>query len=254
MVGGVDLSTWVASIFLLSLRTAPLFMFAPPFTLTRVPRLFLALLGIGLAIGLAGASPEHALVQDLSATTLVIGGARELMLGLIPVLVLNLMFAALYVAGRTLDIQSGFGLALLIDPATRGQTPLVGTLLAYLAGAMFFAMNGHHEMLRFFAASLEVVPLGAAHAAAGFEALSAYIFVIFLIGFGVAGAAILVLFVADIVIALLSRTVPQMNALILGIQVKAALLLITLPVVASVSGVMLAQMVTTALRAMARMV
>jgi flagellar biosynthesis protein FliR len=252
--GGNDLAVWLASSVLLSLRVAPVFVLAPPFTLTRVPRLFLWLFGTGIAITLVAAYPDSARVADLKVSTLAIGAAREFMLGLTPVLALQLMFGMLYIVGRTIDIQAGFGLALLIDPATRGQTPITGTIFAYLAGISFFAINGHHELLRFFAASLELVPLGAASEGGGITALTAYMSTIFLLACGVGAAAILALFIADLSIAMLSRTIPQLNALLLGIQVKAALVILALPVAIGLSGAVLAQMCSTALRAIARLV
>ena len=45
------------------------------------------------------------------------------MLGGIFVMAFQLMFGALYMAGRTIDIQAGFGLALLIDPHDTGPEP-----------------------------------------------------------------------------------------------------------------------------------
>lgn len=249
-----DLPLLLASCVLLSLRIAPVFVFAPPFTLIKVPRLFLWLFGLGIAMTMVAAFPENARVADLKLSTLAIGAAREFMLGLLPVLALQLMFGMLYVVGRTIDIQSGFGLALLIDPATRGQTPITGTLFAYLAGVSFFAMNGHHELLRFFAASLELVPIGKAHGGGELGALLAYMSTIFLLACGVGAAAILALFLADLSIAMLSRTIPQLNALLLGIQVKAALLIIALPVAIGFSSAVLTQMCGTALRAIARLI
>jgi flagellar biosynthesis protein FliR len=250
---GNELAIWLASSVLLSLRVAPVFVLAPPFTLTHVPRMFLWLFGMVIAMTLVAAYPNSARVADLKVSTLAIGAAREFMLGFTPVLALQLMFGMLHIVGRTIDIQAGFGLALLVDPATRGQTPITGTIFAYLAGISFFAMSGHHELLRFFAASLELVPLGAA-SGGGLAALTAYMSTIFLLACGVGAAAILALFVADLSIAMLSRTIPQLNALLLGIQVKAALVILALPVAIGLSGVVLAQMCSTALRAIARLI
>lgn len=252
-MGGNDLSIWVASCLLLSLRITPVFLLAPPFTLIRAPRIIVALMGLGLSAILVSALPDVARVETVSIGSLVIGGMRELFMGMVPVVVLQLMFGALYLAGRTIDIQAGFGLALLIDPTTRGQTPLIGTLFAYVAGATFFAMNGHHDLLKFFVASLELVPLGAANRFAGIGQVTAYAFVITLIAIGVGGAAMLALFLTDIMIAMLSRTVPQMNALLLGIQVKAILVLVVMPISFGVSGALFAQLVANALRAMPRL-
>jgi flagellar biosynthesis protein FliR len=249
-----DLAVWLASCVLLSFRISPVFVFAPPFTLTKVPRLFLYLFGFGIAMTLVAAYPETTRVDDLKLSTLAIAAAQEFTLGLVPVLALQLMFGMLYIVGRTIDIQSGFGLALVIDPSTRGQMPISGTIFAYLAGITFFALNGHHDLLGFFAASLEIVPLGIGHDGGGLTALTAYMSAIFLLACGVGAAAILVLFIADLSIAMLSRTIPQLNALLLGIQVKALLIFIALPVAIGLSGTVLAQMCSKALRAMARLI
>ncbi len=254
MQEGSDLSILLASVLLLGFRVAPVFVFAPPFTLARVPRLIMWLFGFGVAMMLVGANPDTARVADLRLSTLAIGACREFVLGLAPVLTLQLLFGALYLVGRTIDIQSGFGLALLIDPTTRGQIPLAGTIFALLAAVIFFAIGGHHELLRFFSVSLEVVPLGAATGSNPLPALLAYIATIFLMAFGVGAAAILALFLTDMSIAMMSRTVPQLNALLLGIQVKALLVLLALPVAVSMSGVLMTQMATTTLRAIAGLV
>jgi flagellar biosynthesis protein FliR len=252
-MGGNNLEIWVTSCLLLSLRIAPVFLFAPPFTLTRVPKLCTALMGMGLSAVLVSAYPDVALVKEASSATLLIGGVRELFLGLVPVVILQLMFGGLYMTGRTIDIQAGFGLAIIIDPTTRGQKPLMGTLFAYLAGATFFAMNGHLDLLQFFAASLEAIPLGNANEYAPLTRITTYVFTVSLIALGVGGAVILALFLTDIVIAMLSRTVPQMNALLLGIQVKAIIVLAVMPVAIGVAGALLARLVATALKTMPRL-
>jgi flagellar biosynthesis protein FliR len=254
MASSDQFSIFVLSSLALSLRIAPVFVFAPPFSLMRAPKLFLWLMALGLAGMLVGTFPETARLPDASLGTLLVASARELAVGAVPVLTLQLMFGALYMVGRTIDIQSGFGMSLLADPTTRGQKPLIGTLFAYLAGMSFFAMSGHLDLLRFFSASLELVPLGGVGARPAIAALTSYMFSIFLMAFGVGAAAILALFLADISIAALSRTVPQLNALLLGIQVKAILVLLAVPVAIGLSGVLLMQMCTAALKTMARLI
>ena len=111
------LTAWIIASGLLSLRIAPMLAFAPPFTLTRTPPVFRALVGLALAGCLVTANPG-AVVLDVSAGGLIAAAFRELLLGLIFVLAFQLSFAALYVVGRTIDIQAGYGLAVIIDPST----------------------------------------------------------------------------------------------------------------------------------------
>ncbi|MEI9930248.1 MAG: flagellar biosynthetic protein FliR [Rhizomicrobium sp.] len=135
-------------------------------------------------------------------------------------LALQIAFGALYVAGRTLDIQAGYGLAVLIDPGTQSQVPLIGTLFVYAAAVVFFGVDGHIALLRMLAASLDAIPLGGWTMPHSIERLTAFIGMTFLTAFGVAGGSILAMFLIDMAIALLSRTVPQMNVLVLGFQVE----------------------------------
>lgn len=240
---------WLIGTMLLSLRISPVLAFAPPFTLMRVPPLIRVLLALGLSGVMIGALPEMA-TPPTEAGPLLVAAVRELFLGSIFVLAFQAAFAAIYVAGRTVDIQAGFGLASLMDPTSRVQTPLVGSIYAYAAGAVFFGMNGHLDLLRIIAASLDAVPLGQAGLPRDLAPLTAFLGAVFAIAFGVAGGVILALFLADMAIALLSRTAPQMNVLVLGFQVKTLLLMVALPLTLGVSGALLARLASTTLQAL----
>jgi len=245
-----DIVNRVCACLLLALRVSPVFALAPPFSLVRAPVLFRVLFGLGVAACLVGADPLAAQISDLGIGNLIVVAARELLLGLIFVMAFQLMFGMLYMAGRTVDIQAGFGLALLIDPTSQNQTPLVGTLFAYCAAAVFFAMGGHQDLLRMMEASLRAIPLGTGYLPADSLArITLFLGVLSVTSFGVAGGLILSLFLVDASIAMLSRTVPQMNVMILGFQVKTLLLLLILPVAFGASGALLARMSTITLEA-----
>lgn len=244
------LSAWACSVLLLSLRVAPVFAFAPPFTLVRMPRTFRMLLGLGLAACIAAANPAAAQITDFGAGALALAAVRELLLGTIFAAAFLIAFAALQVAGRTIDIQAGFGLSTLIDPTTRASMPLVGTLFVYAAGMIFFAAGGPEELLRLLAASLDAVPLGTHQLQPSPASLIAFVSLTFLTAFGVAGGAILALFLVDLAIAMMSRTVPQMNVMILGFQVKTILLLVVLPITFGSAGAMLARMLRITIEAL----
>ena len=113
---------------------------------------------------------------------------------------------------------------------------------------MFFALNGHHDLIRLFAASLEAVPLGEGELPASLARLTAFISTVLFVGMGVAGGAILTLFLADMAIAMMSRTAPQMNVLVLGFQVKTLLLLLVLPLTLGFAGALFARMARLTLK------
>lgn len=242
------MSIWAISALVLSLRIAPVFAFAPPFTLIRVPTLVRVLLGVALSATMVSAN-QHAVLPDSWAPTIFVSAVRELGVGLMFTLAFHIAFAALYVAGRTVDIQAGFGLALLIDPTSKAQTPLVGTLFAYAAGLVFFAMDGHLQLLRLVASSLDVVPIGTWEVPGSIERVTALLSASFLLAFAVAGGTILTLWLVDLAIALMSRTVPQMNVLMLGFQVKTLVLLLALPTSFGMASALLLRLMSRTLEA-----
>ena len=241
----------VATLFL-SLRIAPLLAFSQPFTLMRVPATVRLVLGISLAGWLVAAHPQ-ATWHHLADASLLTLAASELMLGIALALPLQLAFAALLTAGRAIDIQAGYGLAVLVDPATRTQMPLVGTLFAYVGAAIFFAMGGGSDLLGAWAASIEQTPLGGAAIGRDPGVLIDFMGAAFLLAIGLAGIVLLVLFLLDLAVAFLSRTLPQMNVLLLGFQVKALATLMLLPVAFAVSGAIFVRLLRTALETMARL-
>lgn len=221
---------------LLSLRIAPTLAFAQPFTLIRIPALVRVALAVALSAWLVAANPDATWRIAPPAGGLVTVAAGELLMGLSLALALQLAFAALLVAGRTIDIQAGYGLAVLVDPSTRAQMPLVGTVLAYAAGAIFFSTEGPARLLAIWSASLRRVPLGAALGRADPQVLIGYMSGVFLMALGLAGLLLAVLLVLDLAVAFMSRSLPQMNVLLLGFQVKTLATLIMLPIALAVSG------------------
>lgn len=242
-----DLTSQAVAVLLVSLRIAPTLAFSPPFTLLRIPASVRLMLAIGLAGWLVAAFPTQTWRSDYWSGGIFIAAVAELLMGIALALALQLAFAALLTAGRAIDVQAGFGLALLIDPATRTQTPLIGTIFAYAAAALFFATSGPADLLAIWSASVERVPLGGGLPSGDVVALTTYMSAVFVMAFGVAGLIMLVLFLIDLAIAFMSRTLPQMNVLILGFQVKTLATLLTLPIALALASALFLRLVRFAL-------
>lgn len=245
---------WILAVLLVGLRVAPVFALAPPFTLAGLPPMLRVAMGLALSACIVSGRPEATAVTAFGAGRLVETACRELFLGLAFVMVLQLTFGALYFAGRAIDIQAGYGLAVVVDPANQNNMPLVGTLFVYAFAAVFFALNGHGDLLRLLAASLDSVPLGQGAPPASLARLGAFTGAVFGLGLGLAGGAVLCLFLSDLVIGLLTRTAPQMNAMILGFQVKTLLLLLVLPVTFAFAGALFTRLARVTLEALPQVV
>jgi flagellar biosynthetic protein FliR len=244
----------VIAVLLVSLRVAPTFAFAPPFTLLRTPASVRVALSLGLAIWLVVAHPATTSGVDVSSRGLIAAAASELLLGMTLTVALQIAFAALMTAGRAIDIQVGFGLAQIADPTLRTHMPLVGALFSYAAAAVFFATDGPLDLLAIWSRSIEAIPLGGFITGPRLEPLLGYMQVVFILAMGLAGIVFLVLFLIDLSVAFMSRTLPQMNVLLLGFQVKTIALLLTLPFVFAFSGAVFLRLMRLAVDAMPELI
>lgn len=242
-------SEQIIAALLISLRIVPTLAFAPPFTLLRLPVLIRLLLALWLSLWIVLANPAQTYERELSQGQFVAALFSELMLGVTLALALQLAFGALLTAGRAIDIQAGFGLAQIADPTLRSQMPLVGTLFSYAAAAVFFATNGPADLLAIWSYSVAEIPMGALGVRPDLDALVGYISAVFVLAFGIAGLVFLILFLLDLAIAFMSRTLPQMNMLVLGFQLKTVALLATLPFVFAFSGSLFLRIVRLAIDA-----
>jgi flagellar biosynthetic protein FliR len=232
---------------LISLRIAPTFAFAPPFTLLRAPATIRLLLALSISLWIVLANPALTSERLAGSHALIAMAWSELVLGMTQAIGLQLAFEAVLTSGRAVDIQVGFGLAQVADPTLRQQMPLVGMLFSYAAGAVFFTTGGPADLLAIWSHSVAAVPLGALAEAVKIDVLLSYISAVFLVGVAIAGLVLLVLFLVDIAIAFMSRTLPQMNVLVLGFQVKTLALLVTLPFVFAFSGSLFLRLVRLAI-------
>lgn len=242
-------SSHLIAVLLAGLRLAPALTFAQPFTMMRIPAILRVLLSLLLASVMVQAGDLPPDMSAVSPDILLSLMVSELLIGLVIALCLQAAFAAVLVAGRTIDIQSGFGLALLADPANRGQMPLVGTVFAYLTAALFFAVGGANELLGVWALSFRSVPVGSLIGWIDVMALAALLSSVFFVALGLAGTVLLTLFLIDLTVAATSRTLPQVPVLLIGFQVKTLAVLLTLPLAISASGALYLRLIRLALEA-----
>jgi len=101
------------------------------------------------------------------------------------------------------------------------HSAVFGQLYNFSATLLFLALNGHHLMIRGLADSFSVLPLGCmvvtGHATSGILQVFAVLFLASLkIGAPVVGA----IFLTDVSLGILARTVPQLNVFVVGLPAK----------------------------------
>jgi flagellar biosynthetic protein FliR len=213
--------------FLIFLRISAVFMFTPLFSAFQIPMQFRLLFLIALAFVLLGALHVPSITAPITLGALVPMAIIEVLIGAILAFGVMAAFAAFQVGGRVLDYQIGFGLASVIDPQTREDSALLGTALHSLAVLIFFAVDGHHMVLRGLSYTLTQLPPGSGLFDFQIAPIVTHFGMMFVYGFSVVAPVILVLLLVDVGMALISRNMPQVNVFIIGMPVKVLVGLIT---------------------------
>lgn len=219
MTLAVDMG-WILTVLLVAMRIAAALALTPLLAMGGMPGRVRLLLVLALAVSLTSALAVPAAVSVTTLGGLIAAAFGELLFGGLLAFGLFTAFAAFQLAGRTIDIQMGFGVASLIDPATRTTAPLLGTFLNVVALAVFFAIDGHLMVIRGLAFSLQHLPPGTPLATIDAGAVVAQFGGMFVFALALAAPVLIVLFLVDIAMAVMARTMPQVNVFIVSLPLK----------------------------------
>jgi flagellar biosynthetic protein FliR len=249
----IDLA-WLTAVLLLATRVAGATVLTPIFGPVEVPGTVRVILAVAIAAalvsGLADLPNTAAAASLTSSGALVLAMLSELLIGAAFAFGFLTAYAATQVAGRALDIQMGFSAASVFNPSLRALAPLTGSVLGMLAVMMFLALDGHHLLLRALAASARASPPGTLFASDSFpwDALIGQSSVMFAFALTLAAPVMAALTLADVAIALFSRSVPQLNAFVLGFAVKILLGFVGLAAAVRLGGAVFERLFSTTFR------
>ncbi|HSW18709.1 MAG TPA: flagellar biosynthetic protein FliR [Ramlibacter sp.] len=216
-------SSWLATVFLLSLRLGAAFGMTPLLGRAGLPGSARMLLALSLAAALSLALPLTAVPATVTGHLghLFVAAFSELAIGASLGLGIQLAFAAFSLAGRLLDTQVGFGMGQILDPMSNVKASILTTAFDQLAVLMFFLLNVHHVLLRGVAWSLERFPLGQPWPlSAGLVPLLKQVSAMFTLGFALAAPVVFCVLLVELALGVMAHSLPQMNMLMVGLPVK----------------------------------
>jgi len=238
---------WLVGTLLLSVRVAAATMLTPVFGPAQIPgpvRVLIALAFAGfLVLALPMAEADVATLPDLAVATL-----GELVIGASLAFGFMVAYAAVQLAGRVLDVQLGYGAASVLSPTTQTPAPLLGTVLGMGAVALFLSLDGHHVLIRALALSVEHYPPGRLASDLDIAEHLRFSGAMFTFGLALAAPVMLTLLLADIALAVMSRSMPQLNVFVLSFSVKIVLGLVGLMVSVKFAGAILTELFETTWR------
>jgi len=154
-------------------------------------------------------------------STLIIFSISEVVTGLLLGYITKFCFFSAQMAGQLMDFQIGFSMMSMFDPVSNENVTLLGNLLYRVSLVMFFVVDGHHMLIRAIIDSFNDVEIGKFILTQGTAMMMVKIFIeFFTLGLKIAIPIILIILITDLSMGLVSRTVPQLNVMILGMPIK----------------------------------
>ncbi|MCU1492030.1 MAG: type secretion protein [Acidimicrobiaceae bacterium] len=210
--------------FLLALMRGTAFLIAcPPFATKAIPAVAKITIAAGLALAAVGPLAHDPMPESTGA--LMIAVALQVLVGAAMGFVVQLFVGAVQSAGALIDQFSGLNLPPSIDPLGLEQLPVIGQLYEWLATVLLFTTGADAILAQGFVRSFSVVgtrlpplvvqrlPTLLGSDLAGFFAAAAE----------VAAPLVAVLFVAQLLLALLAKAAPQTNVFSLGFVLQATI-------------------------------
>lgn len=202
--------------FWVLLRVGVLVFLLPLFGARDIPALWKAGLSLVISAVIVSTVPRPEAFPERPAEV-ALAAASEMMLGLVLALEVKFLFSSVQLAGQFMSFQMGFSVSGAIDPQEGGQSTSLSQLLYIFTVLFFFAIEGHHLFIRALANSFHQVPVAAfALKKPLLEVVIRTSADMFLIALKIASPILAALFLSNLCLGIVARTVPQVNILMIG--------------------------------------
>ncbi len=193
----------------------------------RRVRALLAILMTGLLLPpVASATDVERLPHIDHLIDLAIAVGREGLIGMLFGATIQLIITGLQLAGEAISSTGGMQLGDAVDPTTNSSMPSLARLVGLLVTAVMLIVGGHRILLTVLVDSFQALPAGHIEFSDSMmglviDQLSAGMSA----GVRVAAPVVGTLLLSNLVTGLVSRTLPQINVLAIGLSVNALAML-----------------------------
>ena len=127
-------------------------------------------------------------------------------------------------AGEVAGFQMGLSIANIFDPSSESQVSLIGQIQTVFALFLLVVMDGHHLLIQAVIASYAHIPPGELDLTRSlYDQMVKMGGAVFLTGLKIGAPLIVALMAANFSIGLMSRSVPQVNVIVVGFPFTIAL-------------------------------
>lgn len=209
------------AIFLIFLRVGAFLMLGRIFFPSGTPGTVKAFFAFILSYMIVGGI-DYSVVNSIDNNFLLMFYCvNEVMTGIILAMIVNICFDFIKFAGAWMDTHIGLSMINLFDASSQSTSTLLSNIFHWIGIMVFFLIDGHYMLIKSLIESFQVVSLGTTIIYQEtinqvFLSISQY----FIIGLKIAIPIVLIIIIADVCMGLVSRSVPQLNVMILGMPLK----------------------------------
>lgn len=205
-------------------RISAFFVVLPVFGWEIIPVRIKVSLALLLAVFFAMITPLPPAARQASTLEAMLLIVNEGTYGLALGLVAAILFAAVKFGARIVEQEMGLNMAEILDPLTGEEAQPLGSLLEMMFIIMLLSANGHHVFLLTLSKSYDAFPAGSIPTipvlTAGIVSAGSAMLIA---GLKLAAPMLAASMLLMVVLAVLARTVPEMNILFISLPLRVGL-------------------------------
>lgn len=196
-------------------------VFNPILGRRNIPRMYLVAMALVLSLLVYTYSDLSSIGAINSTVEYIVLLSKELCVGFVVGFVVSLFSYIIILGGELMDLQMGFSMSKIYDPASNVSMSISATIYNVLFIIMFFSMNGHLTMIKLFLDLEKVVPYG--HVLLGGDIADQMIAVFCqctILAIKLAMPMIGMQFLLEMGVGILMKAIPQINVFAVNFQAK----------------------------------
>jgi len=209
---------WVNSFLWPLTRILGLIAIAPVFGNASIPVIVKISFGVVLTLIVAPTLQNLPHIDPLTLAGMMIL-VQQFIIGIAMGFTIQIVFAAVDLAGNIIGMTMGLGFASFYDPQTNGTTPAISQFLSLIATILFLSLNMHLVVLSTLVDSFNTIPIGTSLAPDAMKNIVMTGSTVFSSGLQLALPVITALLVTNIALGILTRAAPQLNLFGIGFPI-----------------------------------
>jgi len=209
----------VITFLLLFIRFASFLSFLPVFNYPVIPMNVKAAISLWLSILVFPFVSK--VTFEINLINIILAILSEVIIAFLVGTALNLLFDILRYAADQISFVMGFTMATVFDPNSGIQSSIISQFFVWIALLIFFSIGGDHLEIMLLVKSLNSLPFGAfLNLHPFYKFFIDYMYKYFLLGFSMAFPILAISLFSDIIFAMIMKTMPQFNLLVVGFPIK----------------------------------